>query len=69
MANAKKRIEVMDPAEVLKAYVVSHGSRKAAAVAIGITEQYLGDILNGNRGFSDAVLAKLGLKSAIVKAS
>jgi plasmid maintenance system antidote protein VapI len=50
------------PARALKQLVASHATKKAAAAALGISAPHLQDLLHGRRGFSAAMLAKLGLE-------
>lgn len=57
----------MNPLEALKREVARIGSQKKAAKALGISAQYINDLLCERRGFSDAILAKLGLERRIVK--
>ena len=51
----------MDIIRVLKRHVKEAGSQKAAAEQLGISAQYLNDLLRGRREPSDSVLEKLGL--------
>lgn len=46
----------------LQRLVKSSGSQLKAARALGLSPQYVNDLLKGRRQFSDAVLDKLGLK-------
>lgn len=46
----------------LRAYVRSAGSQKSAALSLGVSQQYLSDVLNGRRGITPRVLAQLGLR-------
>lgn len=41
--------------------------QKKAAAELGITPQYLSDLLKGRRRFSDSILEKLGLRRAVVR--
>lgn len=47
----------------LRAFVKRHNTQKDAAAALGISPQYLGDLLTERRDFSDTVLQKLGLRA------
>ncbi len=53
--------------ERLQAFVDEVGMQRSAAVKLGITPQYLSDLLNGRRSFSERILLKLGLRRAIVE--
>ena len=54
--------------ERLEAFVTdSGGMQRHAAAKLGITPQYLCDLLNGRRTFSERILAKLGLRRAVVE--
>jgi len=58
----------MDVIQVLEREVRKAGSQKEAAEALEISAQYLNDLLQGRREFSDNVLKKLGLERRIVRA-
>lgn len=51
----------------LKALVQKAGTQRAAAKALGVSEPHIADLLHGRRGFSVPMLAKLGLRRAIVE--
>ncbi len=51
----------------LHKFVAKHGTQKAAAAALGITPAYLSDLVNMRRDLSDTILAKLGLRKAVVQ--
>lgn len=59
----------MDNDEVIKLLVKKQGDRtqKEVAEEIGISPQYLHDVLNGGRKPSERILDYLGLKREIVK--
>ncbi len=57
----------MNALAVLKREVAKAGSQKNAAKSLGISTQYMNDLIRERRDFSDAVLAKLGLERRIVK--
>ena len=61
----------VDAREALKAYVKKFTDRRNtqadAASSLAVSQQYLSDLLNGRRGFSDRLLKKLGLRKAVVK--
>ena len=50
----------------LKALVVKLGSQRKVANHLGITQQYLCDILAGKRHISSAVAHKLGFERAVI---
>lgn len=51
----------------LRGLVRAHASQKLAAKQLGISQQYLCDLLKGRRPFSARVLDKLGLRQVIVR--
>lgn len=57
----------IDPLAALRAFIQQHGTQREAAKALGISEPYLTDILQGNRKFSERILSQLNLKRVIVK--
>jgi len=59
----------IDCKTALETFVAKHPSQRDAAVALGVSQAYLSDILRGNRRCSDGVLSKLGLERVIVKAA
>lgn len=56
----------VDARQRLRGMVRVHESQKSAAKALGISQQYLCDLLKGRRPFSARVLQKLGLQQVIV---
>jgi hypothetical protein len=56
-----------DPLVALEQFVARHPTQAAAAVALGLSQSYLCDLLAGRRAFSDRVLALLGLKRVVVQ--
>lgn len=58
----------MDVIRILERHVERAGNQKKAAEALGISAQYLNDLLQGRRDPSDNVLEKLGLEWKIVRA-
>jgi transcriptional regulator with XRE-family HTH domain len=58
----------MDVIRELEKQVRKAGSQKEAADALGISAQYLNDLLRGRREASGNVLEKLGLKRIVVRA-
>ncbi len=59
----------MDVIRILERRVQAAGSQKKAALDLGISAQYLNDLLQGRRDFSDNLLEKLGLERKIVRVS
>jgi transcriptional regulator with XRE-family HTH domain len=58
----------MNIIRILERHVRRAGSQKRAAEELGISAQYLNDLLQGRREPSDNVLEKLGLKWKIARA-
>jgi DNA-binding transcriptional regulator YdaS (Cro superfamily) len=58
----------MDAIKELEKHVKRAGSQKDAASVLGISPQYLNDLLLGRREASEAILQKLGLRRVIVRA-
>lgn len=56
-----------DPVEELQRLVEKHGSQKAVAVRLGVSAPFVYDMLNKHRPVPDSVIAKLGLRVAVVK--
>lgn len=57
------------PLERLRRFVDTFDTQSAAADELGISRQYLTQLLNGKRDFSEAVLAKIGLRRVVVEAA
>jgi transcriptional regulator with XRE-family HTH domain len=57
----------MDVIRILERRVEQAGSQKQAADELGISTQYLNDLLRGRRQPSDNVLEKLGLEWRIAR--
>jgi DNA-binding transcriptional regulator YdaS (Cro superfamily) len=57
----------MNVVRILERRVQAAGSQKKAATELGISAQYLNDLLQGRRDFSDNLLEKLGLERKIVR--
>lgn len=57
----------MDAIDELEKHVKRAGNQRNAALALGISAQYLNDLLQGRRAPSDVILEKLGLKRVIVR--
>lgn len=51
----------------LLTYCDEYESMAAAARSLGVSRQYLNDIVNNKRDLSRGLLAKLGLKRVVVK--
>ena len=58
----------VNPLITLRAFVSHYPTQKAAAAALGIQAVYLGDMLRGRRQIGPPVLARLGLRRAVVTA-
>jgi DNA-binding transcriptional regulator YdaS (Cro superfamily) len=58
----------IDAQERLRALVREHGSQKAVARYLGVSDPMVGDLLMGRRKFSDKMLAKIGLTRIVVLA-
>lgn len=54
-----------DCIEKLKAIVAKMGSQKAAALEVGITQQYLCDVIKARRPVGPKVLRYFGLKREV----
>ena len=52
---------------VLKAFMARYPTQKEAAAALGVSAAYLVDLKRGSRGFSNAMLEKLGLERVITR--
>lgn len=52
----------------LEAVVKATGTQRAAAKQLGLSQAYIGDLLKGNRTFSDRILGKLGLRRTVIEA-
>lgn len=57
-----------DPTIPLAKLIAECGSHGKAAKKLGISQPYLSDLMRGRRTWSKAMLAKLGLRRAVVKA-
>jgi transcriptional regulator with XRE-family HTH domain len=57
----------MNVVRILERRVREAGSQKRAAIDLGISAQYLNDLLQGRREFSDKMLKRLGLERKIVR--
>jgi len=60
-------VKTVNPTEALRRFVDQHGTQTAAAQSLGISGAYLNDMLHGHRNISPRILAKLGLKTVVVK--
>lgn len=58
---------VVDPIAAIQAFRARFRLQKEAAAALGISEQYMGDLLLGRKSFSDRILEQLQLERQIVK--
>ena len=57
----------IDAVARLNALVKQAGSQQAAARILGCHPVHVGDLLKGRRLFSDAMLAKLGLRRTVIE--
>ena len=57
---------IVDPRSRLRRLVRRCGTQRAAAVEIGISTNYLSDLIHGHRVCSDRILEKLDLRRIIV---
>lgn len=48
--------------KALQKLIKSCGSQRKAAIALGVSAVYLGDILKGRRGISDKMAERLGFE-------
>lgn len=55
------------PVEMLRRAIKEAGTQARLAEQWGVSQAYISDMLNKRRGFSDAVLARLGLRRVVVK--
>jgi predicted transcriptional regulator len=60
MSANKKYLTEKQMLDVLWDLVAEHGSQKAVADVLGITQSYLSDILQGSRAVSDSLARKIG---------
>jgi len=59
----------LDPIDALKKAIEDAGSQNALARRIGLPQAYLSQVLSGSRPPSENLLAGLGLKRVVVRAS
>ena len=59
----------VQPLDVLRAWVARYPTQRDAAKALGVSAPMLTDLLYGRRSLSVRVLARLGLRRAVVKAA
>ncbi len=50
----------------LRKLIADHGSQRAAAKHLGISEVYFSDLKRGKRAMSAKILGKLGYRRAVV---
>lgn len=58
----KKRLTLQDVIELIRGEAEKTGSQKELAKKLGVSAQYISDILNGRREPGDAILKPLGLR-------
>lgn len=56
----------LDAVTKLREVIADAGSQQNAAAKLEIAPSHLGDLLHGRRKFSDAMLAKLGLRRTVI---
>ena len=56
------------PLDTLHKLVLEHGTQRAAAKHLGISQAYFCDMLNGRRDVSGRMLSKLGFRRVVVRA-
>lgn len=66
MKHTGHEITVDEARELLSQMVDEKGSQSAVAKWLGVSDAYLSDILNGNRGVSDDIARKLGYRKVVV---
>ena len=59
----------VDATARLRALVKQAGTQRDAATILGCHPVHVGDLLKGRRLFSDAMLAKLGLRRTVIEAT
>jgi hypothetical protein len=59
-------MRIVDPRASLRRLVKRCGTQRAAAVEMGISTNYVSDLIKGHRVFSDRILDKLQLRRVIV---
>ena len=57
---------IVDPQSRLRRLVRRCGTQRAAAAEMGISTNYLSDLIHGHRVCSDRILAKIQLRRVIV---
>ncbi len=66
-ASVKSTVEIVRAYDVLRAFTLHYGLQRNAAKALGVSPGYVSDLLSGRRDFSEAMLAKLGLRRIVVR--
>jgi hypothetical protein len=61
-----QNMTIVDPRSRLRRLVRRCGTQRAAANEMGISKNYLSDLLHGHRMCSDRILGKLQLRRIIV---
>ena len=64
-----KQSDLVDPLVVLHSMAKELGGQKQLADKLGYKPPYISDILNGRRDVTDKMLAKIGLRRVVVRAS
>jgi len=66
MMGYTQTMTIVDPRSRLRRLVRRCGTQRAAAAEMGISSNYLSDLLHGHRVYSDRILDKLQLRRIIV---
>ena len=61
----KRRLTLKDVLALLRKEADAVGSQKELAAKLGVTAQYVSDVLNGRREPGEAILKPLGLRKVI----
>lgn len=60
-------LKEVDPLTELRAFVARYRLQKEAAAALGISPNYLSDLLLGRRDLSETLLRALNLRATVVR--
>ena len=56
----------VNPHKFLRAFIAKHGTQRAAADALGVTQQDLSDVVRGRRDITERMAGLIGLDVATV---
>lgn len=62
-------VKIVDPIEELKAFVSRYPTQKAAAEALGISQGFLSDMLQGSRDVSARIREHLNIELVAIRKS